>query len=229
MNSFFSFKSLKRYISVLLMVCILALGGKYVISYMKVSLKKAEEVKVTFPEGYTNVEMADLLSKKLRVFDRELFLKTAKDKEGYLFPDTYNFFQDESIASILEKMNSNFKKKTSTLANDIKKSGHTLDHIVIMASIVELEAKKSDSPTIAGILWKRENLGMPLQVDADKATYTDIGLPAHPLANPGLSAIEATLNPEDTAYLYYLHDKNGIVHYARTYEEHKRNIQKYLK
>jgi UPF0755 protein len=99
-----------------------------------------------------------------------------------------------------------------------------------MASILEGEANGNlDAPTISGILWKRISLGMPLQVDVDKKTYREKGLPQNPLNNPGLVSIKAAIKPEKSNYLYYLHDKGGIVHYAVTFEEHKQNINKYLK
>ena len=70
---------------------------------------------------------------------------------------------------------------------------------------------------------------MPLQVDIDKSTYLEKGLPEKPLNNPGLLSIRAAINMENSSYLYYLHEKNGNVHYAVSFDEHKRNISKYLK
>ena len=99
-----------------------------------------------------------------------------------------------------------------------------------MASILEGEANgKEDIYIISGILWKRINLGMPLQVDVDKSTYKEKGLPSEPLNNPGLLAIKAAMAPESSVYLYYLHDEDGVVHFARSFEEHKKNINDYLK
>ena len=111
-----------------------------------------------------------------------------------------------------------------------EKSGKSLLEIITMASILQGEASgENDIGIISGILWKRISLGMPLQVDVDKNTYTSKGLPSDPLNNPGLLSIEGALNPINSSYLYYLHDKNGNAHYAVTFEEHKRNISKYLK
>jgi UPF0755 protein len=107
---------------------------------------------------------------------------------------------------------------------------------------------------VAGILYQRIVMGMPLQVDAtvqyvvanektgwwpeitleDRKvksafnTYLILGLPPAPIANPGLSAISAAINPEKSDYLYYLHDAQGMIHYAATLEEHNLNIKKYL-
>ena len=70
---------------------------------------------------------------------------------------------------------------------------------------------------------------MPLQVDVAPETYKIKGLPKSPIGNPGLEAIVATIRPQSSPYFYYLHDKDGIVHYAKNFTEHKKNILKYLK
>lgn len=99
-----------------------------------------------------------------------------------------------------------------------------------MASILEREAKgDQDREQISGILWKRLSIGMALQVDAAPETYKERGLPDSPIGNPGLESIYASLYPKTTPYLYYLHDKQGMIHYARSFAEHKANIAKYLK
>ena len=120
-----------------------------------------------------------------------------------------------------------------------------------MASLLEREVPLTyDRRVVAGILWKRIRLGMPLQVDAvfpyiigknsfnltksDLATdspyntYLYKGLPAGPIANPGLDAILAAVTPLPTSYLYYLSDKYGNLHYSATYEQHLANKHKYL-
>ncbi|MFH1565593.1 MAG: endolytic transglycosylase MltG [bacterium] len=111
-------------------------------------------------------------------------------------------------------------------------------------------------PLIAGILWNRLLKEMKLEIDAtvqyargktEKGWWTPIkasditeidspyntykykGLPPHPISNPGINAIEAVLNPIETDCLYYLHDDNREIHCAKTFEEHKANIEKYLK
>jgi UPF0755 protein len=124
--------------------------------------------------------------------------------------------------------------------------------IIKMASIVEEEGRTMETrEIIAGILWKRISIKMPLQVDSSfkyingKTTatlttedlkidspynsYTNRGLPPTPISNPGLAAIRATINPIKTPYLYFLSDKNGNMHYAITFEEHVENKLKYLK
>lgn len=191
---------------------------------------KVTQIKVTIIEGSTNEEIANLLADKLTGFRKDLFLSEANDKQGYLFPDTYFFFPQDTREEIIEKLSNNFKNKIKSISSSIDSSGKSLSDIITMASILEGEASgKDDASIISGILWKRISLGMPLQVDADMTTYKTKGLPEQPLDNPGLAFIDAALNPVKSTYLYYLHDKNGKVHYAVTFEEHKRNIANYLK
>jgi UPF0755 protein len=143
-------------------------------------------------------------------------------------------------------------KKTESLNEEISKSKRSLKEIIIMASLIEKEARgEEDRFIISGILWKRIEKGIPLQVDApflyilgkesSELTISDLstnspfntyrykGLPPAPIGNPGLESIKASLRPTTSPYLYYLHDKNGNIYYAKTYDEHKQNIKKYLK
>lgn len=211
-------------------------------------------IKVTIPEGLNSMEISNLLSEKILTFKKEIFLDTvSKDKlEGYLFPDTYLLFPDSSESEIIKIMVDNFKNKILTIESDIKRSGKKLEDIIKMASIVEEEARMSDTRKIvAGILWYRLSISMPLQVDSSfkyingKTTETlsldDLkmdspynsylykGLPPTPISNPGLGSIKDTINPVNTKYLYFLTDKEGNMHYAFTHDEHVTNKQKYLK
>jgi len=189
-----------------------------------------EPIKIIIREGLNNENIANLLADKIASFRKDLFLTEANNKQGYLFPDTYFFFPLDTTDEIIEKLSGNFDNRIKNLLFDIEKSGKSKERIIIMASILEGEAGgKEDVGMISGILWKRISQGMPLQVDIDKSTYTTKGLPPKPLNNPGLLSINAAINPISSPYLYYLHDKNGKVHYAVTFEEHKRNISKYLK
>jgi len=176
----------------------------------------------------------------------------SKDDIGYLFPDTYSFSPSVTPEQVIEALKRNFENKTKRLEQDFLKSTRKKEDLVIMASIIEKEASgENDAPVISGILWKRLDRGIALQVDApflfllgkksseltikDLAikspynTYINKGLPPTPISNPGLSAIEAALKPVDSPYFYYLHGNDGIVRYAKTFDEHKANIQKYLK
>lgn len=189
-----------------------------------------EPIKVTLKEGITKNNMAKILADKIPKFNTDLFLNDPRSKEGYLFPDTYFFYSLSSTDEILTDITANFQKRINSIDKDIKSGNHSLSDIIIMASILEKEASgKNDIAIISGILWKRIQLGMPLQVDAAPNTYKEIGLPESPIGNPGLLAIKAALHPQESGYLFYLHDKEGNVHYAVDFNEHRSNILKYLK
>ena len=211
-----------------------------------------EAVKITIPEGFTLREMADLFTERFELFDRDEFLELTRGEEGYLFPDTYFFLPTAEAPVIVFTMMNNFEEKIAPLQDDILESGRSLDEIITMASIIEKETGPNDDRAIiAGILWKRIRIGMPLQVDASflyingkgsfELTLSDLkidspyntykykGLPPSPIASPGMESIVAAANPKDSPYLYYLHDKEMNVHYGKDFEEHKANKRKYLK
>lgn len=211
----------------------------------------AETVSVTVPEGFNVYQIASALE-SAGVVSREEFLKEAISEEGSLFPDTYDFFKDSKPKVILARMKKNFEEKTAIYDSDIERQKKNMRDIVIMASLLEEEAAlEKDRKLISGILWKRISLGMPLQVDAaltyatgrashkltdeDLAlddpynTYKYKGLPAGAISNPGIGAIEAAINQTLSPYLYYLSDSKGVIHYARTFEEHKLNKTRYLR
>lgn len=208
-------------------------------------------VRVTVPEGADTTDIADILDWKIPSFDREGFLTLAEPREGYLFPDTYFFLPNVTPEEIIRTMEENFKTKTDPLLPQIAQSGRTLSEVIIMASLVEKETiELKDKPIVAGILWKRIDIGMRLQVDAPFLyainkntfdltlkdlrtdspynTYTRKGLPVGPIANPGLEAIVASIQPKETPYLFYLSDRSSNIHYSRNFEEHKANKRRYL-
>ncbi len=210
-------------------------------------------VKTTLPEGSTVYEMSKILGNKLPYFDKDEFMKRAGTKEGYLFPDTYFFFPTARADEIIKLMSDTFTQKIDSIKTEIASSGRKLSDIITMASIVEKETNKDeDRRIVAGILWKRIKLGMALQVDAPFLyiketadnnrevtlddlkinspynTYTHRGLTPTPIGNPGLAAILASAQPKETPYLFYLYDRNGMIHYAKTFDEHKANKMKYL-
>jgi UPF0755 protein len=136
-------------------------------------LKGPSEIWVTIPEGLRKEEIAlkfvvglEKGSDEKGPFIAE-FLEASKQKEGFLFPDTYLLPKDatgEKVVSILE---ATFNKKISDFEEDINASRHSLNQIITMASLVEREAKTDEErPIIAGILYKRYEAGWPLQVDA---------------------------------------------------------------
>jgi UPF0755 protein len=185
--------------------------------------KSPLEVKVTIPEGLTNSEIAAKFAKSLdqnQAFINK-FLGDSENDEGYLFPDTYLVANNATPGAIIAKMKANF---------DIRTFGMKLTRDqVILASIIEKETKSiEERPVVSGILMNRLNAGMALEVDVAPITYKEPGLPAAPIANPGLISLEAAVNPIETDYWYYLHDSSGQIHYARTLEEQNANIKKYL-
>ncbi len=234
---------------------------------------KSEEMIVTIPEGFTVQDIDDALAAKglmkagdlvtcARECDFSSFVFLPKVKglaqrggkvEGYLFPDTYFVsVADFHPKFFLERLISTFRKQVvEALAADIKASGHSLHDIVTMAALIEEEAQGDEErATISGILWKRDEAGLSLGVDAtvryilgkksEEITTTDLnvdspyntrkykGFPPGPIANSGLPSIRAALHPRETPYWYYLHDSTGEIHYAKTNEEHNLNRMEYL-
>ena len=187
-------------------------------------------IKITIPEGFDINDIAEIASMKLPNFNKEKFLELAKDKEGYLFPDTYFLFTKDTEEDLINLMTNNFEKKIKSLKDEISFIGKSEKEIIIMASIIEREAKGDmDRGFISGILWHRLYIDMPLQVDAMQESYKTKGLPDSPIANPGLAAIRAAMYPEESPYLFYLHGKDGQIYYAKNFKEHRKNIIKYLK
>lgn len=187
-------------------------------------------IKITLREGLNNEQISNILNNKIKNFDKNDFILKTTNKQGYLFPDTYFIFSLDTNNEIINKLENNFESNIKKVNSLIEKSGRSLDEIIIMASVLEGEASgKDDIGIISGILWKRISIGMPLQVDVERDTYKTKGLPNKPINNPGMMSIKAAISPVYSNYLYYLHDKNGKVHYAKTFEEHRNNIIKYLK
>ena len=209
-------------------------------------------IKITFPEGYSVKQIGNRIKEKIEVFDNEELNQIASTSEGHLFPDTYFFLPDVTPKEVFEIMTDTFDEKISKIKNDIVASGKSLEEILKMASLLEEEVQTfEDKKIVSGILWKRISIGMALQVDATLAyergktsaelsiddlrknspynSYTNRGLPPTPISNPGIESIEAALKPSESKYFYFLTDKESKVHYARTFEEHKQNKEKYLR
>lgn len=176
-------------------------------------------------------------------------------REGVYFPDTYLIPVGESGLEIANRMIANFNEKFKDYFTEAAKKNIQWTTVLKIASLIQREAGgKEDMALISGVIWNRLDLGMRLEIDATiqyakgkvegnwwsrvspedfkiDSPYNDYlnkGLPPTPISNPGLDAIIAALNPENTDCLYYLHDKNRQIHCAKTYEEHKENIKKYL-
>ncbi len=210
-----------------------------------------EPTRIYIPEGATVSEMAQLFEGRLLRFDAGVFTDHAARYEGYLFPDTYFLLPNTNEDTVIASLRQNFETHLETLAPDIASFGRPLTDVITMASIVEREARDyDDRRKIAGVLWRRLDIGMPLQVDAAFVysigkgtfdltlddlksdspynTYTNTGLPPTPIGNPGEAAIRAAVHPIDEGYLYYLADDDGVTHFSKTYEQHLRNKSLYL-
>lgn len=208
-------------------------------------------VRVVIPEGASIDEIGQIFEKKFESFEKEKFLNLARGNEGYLFPDTYHFLPNVEAREVIRVLASTFVEKLAEVDEEIRSFGKPIDEIINMASILEKEARTTETRrTIAGILWKRLDIGMPLQVDAvfvyaigknsftlttadlrddhPYNTYTNRGLPPAPIGNPGLDSIRAAVNPIESDYLYFLSDKQGNMHYSVTFEEHVRKKRIYL-
>ncbi len=201
---------------------------------------------VLIHEGMTSWEIGERLKKVLdEDFDSELFATNSAQYEGYLFPDTYQFTPGVSPYVALATLRKTFDEKALTVIKEASTT-KSVAEIITMASLIEREARDPEAmKIISGILWKRIERGMPLQVDAvfgyinkkptysptfDELkidspynTYTRKGLPVGPISNPGLDAIRAALHPTKTPYYFYLTGSDGTMHYARTFEEHVAN------
>ncbi len=207
-------------------------------------------------EGLRDEEIAAILAKNYNI-KAEDFLKEAKEgymfPDTYLF--SLNSTAKDLATKMRENFDTKF---SPDLQSKVKAQGLTVQEGVILASIVQREAgKSSDAPTIASIFLNRLNSGMPLGSDAtvqfalgyDQTTKTwwkkdltdqDLtidspyntrivtGLPPGPICNPGLAALKAVAEPAVTDYYYFLHDKDGNLHPAKTLQEHNANKIRYL-
>lgn len=189
---------------------------------------------VTIPEGSTSQEVFQIFAKVLPSLDRVIFLDLVKAQkvEGKLFPSTYHLLPSYKENSLITLVTSVYLKKVSPLLDGVTlpKPLTGEKDVLTLASILEGEANtEEDMKIVAGILLERMRIGMPLQVDVAPLTYKIKGLPEEPINNPGVVSISAALNPVYTEYLYYITGKDGLMYYAKTFNDHKRNIQKYLK
>ena len=229
-------------------------------------------VELTIPEGYTCQQIFALLEENrvctavdigAYAVDGELddywFLENVERGseyclEGFLFPDTYQFYQNSTPREALEKMLDNFevrfneemRAQIETLNANVTGGGYTVREVVVVASLIEREAAApSEAAAIAGVIYNRlfrwgdtpaylnidaalvyaqggDNQTIDTTLDSPYNTYTHVGLTPTPIANPGLSSLEAALNPETHDYYYYvLNPSTGMHQFSTTYEEHE--------
>lgn len=234
---------------------------------------KSLTVTVTFPEGLTLVQIAQKLQEN-EVCDAARFIEISNDYsyisslgysfisdiedynerayilEGYVFPDTYEFYRGESEEKALSRfLNNTQRKLTAEYKERAKELGYTLDEIITLASIVQEESYTDESvKNVASVLHNRlKSPSFPkLQCDvtihyvndyitdspyiaSDEDfpekynTYKCEGLPIGAICNPGLEAIEAALYPAETDYYYFVTDSDWNYYYAETYAQHKKN------
>ena len=237
------------------------------------------EVTVTLREGLWAKDMAAKIAAVTTVTEEELlalwndedFLKEMIEKyefltddilndqltvklEGYLFPETYNFYIDTTARAVTIRLLDQTDKIYQKHKANFNASDLSIHEIFTLASITQFESGVlADDRIISGVWFNRLEIGMALQssvtvcyalyeyddwkecernsgIDSPYNTYKYPGIPIGPVSNPGENAIISVLDPEDTDYLYFLADVygDGAIYYAETYAEHNANVQKYL-
>lgn len=164
--------------------------------------------------------------------------------EGYLFPATYDFYEmDPTVEHVIEKMLDRTNEVVRQFQGDISASDFSIHEVFTFASLLEKESRTVDErKMISGIFYNRLDIGMPLQtdptvlyalgehkdrvlledleIDSPYNTYVINTLPIGPISNFGVSSLEAVITPEESDYMYFLHDYDGNIHYAKTHDEH---------
>lgn len=219
---------------------------------------------VTIPEGFTAAQIAQRLQESgigdAGTFERS-FATTSmtidgqrtRSLEGFLFPDTYLVPVGAPPAEVEQQFERSFASALPANAKQLAQALHlTIPQVVTVASLVEREAKiDRDRPLIAGVIYNRLRLGMPLEIDAtieyalpqhkevlSRAdltiqspynTYLHTGLPPTPIANPGRASLEAAFHPASTKALYYVYCGGGGHVFAQTLAQHEANVARCLK
>lgn len=222
-------------------------------------------VKVTIPEGYSVAQIIQCLveqgvcisskalyqamnqvdySQYTMFSGREVSENVCFPLEGYLYPDTYEFYKNSDPLAVLKKILKHSNQKLTAYVEQAEEFGYSLDEVLCIASIIEKEASRyEDQVNISAVLKNRLNQGMRLQCDAsiyyiekyiksnitgDKDRYNTLyntykckALPAGAICNPGSNAIKAALNPADCEYLYFASDEEGTYYFSNTLEEHQ--------
>lgn len=225
-----------------------------------------QQVTVTIPEGFTvaqifqrledeGVSTVEKLNEMAATHDyafsflQEIPLGDPTRLEGYLFPDTYDFYMGEDPLTVINKMLVNFDRRfTDEMRAEAQANGYSVRDIVIIASMIERETDGSDRATISSVIYNRwqntsaETAGY-LGVDATLVyalgrtitqddytadtpynTYTNQGLPPGPISNPGMASINAAMEPESTNYYYYALGNDGTHSFFRTLSEQQNFI-----
>ena len=215
---------------------------------------------VTIPEGWTEAQIfalleekgvatAEKLSETAATYDfKYSFLKgvvplgEANRLEGYLFPDTYEFYMGEDPVNVLNKMILRFDEIfTDVMRQTVADNGMTIQDAVTIASLIEKETDGDDQGKIASVIYNRLHnpaaggtygylnidaailyatggTEVDTNVDTPYNTYTHTGLPPTAIASPGADALRAAVNPEDTSYYYYTLGDDGVHHFFQSYD-----------
>lgn len=242
---------------------------------------KRDEVRITFKEGDTLKNFVTMVANETNI-DYDEAIKKLSDKaylkgliadywfltddildediyfplEGYLYPETYNFYKETNIEQVIRKVLNVTKERLEPLKSKIESSKYNIHELLTIASIAEKEANtNSDRAMVTQVIYKRLGLNMALGMDVtsyygvqkemtevitqldlnDKNPYntrvtTFIGLPVGPICNPSIGSINAALEPADTDYLYFVADiLTGKVYFAKTNEEFNALVKKYVK
>ena len=225
----------------------------------------AETVRATIPEGSTVQEIIAILAEKgvnteaaltAAAESSEFGYKFIDDSEkgnisrleGYLFPDTYEFYVGEDPTSALKRLVDNFYSKVSTYMDQIEASEYSLKDVITIASLIEKETTGKDREKIGSVIYNRLTTSGEtyylLQIDASlvyaagrpitQADYKELqspynlylheGLPPTPISNPGLASIKAAVEPADTDYFFYVLGNDGAHIFSKTLAEHNRAV-----
>ncbi len=253
-----------------------SMGLEGMLLHFKSTQTTGDTVRLTFPEGF-NVDQIMAKLEKYEVCTSQLFKQTMRDVdfsqeyeflaaikdkdmryhylEGYLYPDTYDFYVGENPASVIRKFLDNFRDKWTEEYQDKANSlNMSLDEIITLASIIQKEAYGADQmPDVSSVIHNRLNysaLFPTLKCDCtlyyvknyidenvtDKSlanalnnrynTNDCLGLPIGAICNPGADAIDAALNPNETKYYFFAHDNNNDIYLAANESEHNSNLIK---
>lgn len=243
-----------------------------IIYALQAGTERTDVVEIMFPEGSTSVDIAQKLEEQgvcsasefLAALNSDGYNYTFVDNipqnelrfyklEGYLFPNTHQFFVGESVNSVINRFLRDFNSQiTDELRTRMNELNLTLDQTLVLASIIQKEASDPDEmknvsevfhnrlrnsdtypnlqsdPTVYYVEQViKKNIGMTNQEMYDAYnTYVCEGLPVGPICNPGLDAIEAALYPaqHEQTYYYFVTDNAGTYYYAETLDQHNANI-----
>ncbi|MGT2641225.1 endolytic transglycosylase MltG [Streptococcus sinensis] len=177
--------------------------------------------------------------------------------EGYLFPATYEYGKETTVEELIDQMLAAMNTNLSQYYSIIESKNLTVNEVLTLASLVEKEGSTDqDRKDIASVFYNRLNQAMPLQsniallyaqgklgkkttlkedaeidtnIDSPYNVYKNQGLMPGPVDSPSLSALEATINPSKTDYLYFVANvETGVVYFANTYEEHAKNVEEHV-